>query len=184
MCKVRLVGGNRTKEIERKLISELMKNSRRSDRELAKAIGVSQPTANRMIRKLEQEGYVKEYTMIPDFYKLGYRLMALTFVKLKQEIKDSDASLIRRETLESLNANPVEIIMAERGMGLGANGAVISFHEDYSAYLEFLKNLKQTMDLQLETESFLVNLTEEIRYLPFTFSSLAKYLATQKKEKK
>jgi DNA-binding Lrp family transcriptional regulator len=30
------------KEIERKLISELLKNSRRSDRELAKAIGTSQ----------------------------------------------------------------------------------------------------------------------------------------------
>jgi DNA-binding Lrp family transcriptional regulator len=31
------------KDVELKLISELMKDSRRSDRELAKAIGVSSP---------------------------------------------------------------------------------------------------------------------------------------------
>jgi hypothetical protein len=43
------------KNIELKLISELMKNSRRSDRELAKAIGVSQPTVSRLIKKLENQ---------------------------------------------------------------------------------------------------------------------------------
>jgi DNA-binding Lrp family transcriptional regulator len=48
------------KDIERRLISELMKNSRRSDRELAKALGTSQPTITR--GKLEREGIIKEYT--------------------------------------------------------------------------------------------------------------------------
>jgi len=32
------------KDVKLKLISELMKNSKKSDRELAKVIGVSQPT--------------------------------------------------------------------------------------------------------------------------------------------
>lgn len=59
------------KNVELKLISELMKNSRRSYRELAKAVGVSQPTVSRTLKKLEKEGYIKEYTMIPDFLKLG-----------------------------------------------------------------------------------------------------------------
>ncbi len=54
------------KEIERRMLSELVKNSRRSDRELAKAIGTSQPTATRIRTKLEKEGYVKEYTSIPN----------------------------------------------------------------------------------------------------------------------
>jgi DNA-binding Lrp family transcriptional regulator len=57
------------KDIERRLISELMKNSRRSDRELAKALGTSQPTITRTRGKLEREGIIKEYTMIPDFTK-------------------------------------------------------------------------------------------------------------------
>ena len=55
------------KEVELKLISELMKNSRRSDREVAKAIGISQPTVSRTISRLEKEGVIKEYTIIPDF---------------------------------------------------------------------------------------------------------------------
>jgi DNA-binding Lrp family transcriptional regulator len=42
------------KDVQLKLISERMKNCRRSDRELAKVIGVSQPTASRLIEKLER----------------------------------------------------------------------------------------------------------------------------------
>ncbi|MFZ0965605.1 MAG: Lrp/AsnC family transcriptional regulator, partial [Candidatus Bathyarchaeia archaeon] len=59
------------KKVELNLISELMKNSRQSDRNLAKVIGVSQPTVTRIRNKLEKEGYIREYTMIPDFSKLG-----------------------------------------------------------------------------------------------------------------
>jgi len=72
------------KDVELKLIYELIKNSRRSDRELAKAIGTSQPTVSRMIKKLKKEGAIREYTMIPDFSKLGYKIMALTFCSLKE----------------------------------------------------------------------------------------------------
>jgi DNA-binding Lrp family transcriptional regulator len=66
------------KDTELKLISELMKNSRRSDRELAKVIDSTQPTVTRMRRKLEKSGIIKEYTMIPDFNKLGYKLCSIT----------------------------------------------------------------------------------------------------------
>jgi DNA-binding Lrp family transcriptional regulator len=54
------MGGQlRIKNVKLELISERMKNSRRSDRDLAKAIGVSQPTVSRMIKKLENEGIIK-----------------------------------------------------------------------------------------------------------------------------
>jgi DNA-binding Lrp family transcriptional regulator len=43
------------KDIERRLVSELMINSRRSDRQLAKALAVSQPTVTRVRAKLEKE---------------------------------------------------------------------------------------------------------------------------------
>jgi DNA-binding Lrp family transcriptional regulator len=73
------------KNIELRLISELMKNSRRSDRELAKALGVSQPTVSRTIKRLEEEGYIKEYTMIPDFSKLGYEIMGITSLNVEEK---------------------------------------------------------------------------------------------------
>jgi DNA-binding Lrp family transcriptional regulator len=78
------------KDVELRLVSELMKNSRRSDRELAKTIGVSQPTVSRAVKRLEKEGYIQEYTIIPNFVKLGYRILALTFVKLKQPLDEQE----------------------------------------------------------------------------------------------
>jgi DNA-binding Lrp family transcriptional regulator len=47
------------KDVELKLVAELMKNSRRSDRELGKAIGTSQPTVSRTIARLKREGGYK-----------------------------------------------------------------------------------------------------------------------------
>ena len=59
-------------DTELKVIIELLKNSRRSDRELSKAIGVSQPTVSRTIDKLKKQGYIKEFTIIPDFKKTWF----------------------------------------------------------------------------------------------------------------
>ncbi|MGD0160671.1 MAG: Lrp/AsnC family transcriptional regulator [Candidatus Bathyarchaeia archaeon] len=47
------------KDLEIRLISELMKNSRRSDRQIAKELGVSQPTVSRTIARLEKEGILR-----------------------------------------------------------------------------------------------------------------------------
>jgi DNA-binding Lrp family transcriptional regulator len=47
------------KDVELKLLSELLKDSRRSDRELAKVVGVSQLTVTRVRSKLEKSGVIK-----------------------------------------------------------------------------------------------------------------------------
>jgi DNA-binding Lrp family transcriptional regulator len=74
------------KDVELRLISELMKNCHRSDRELARALGISQPTVTRIRNRLEKEGVVREYAMIPDFRRLGYNLMGVTFFKLAEPL--------------------------------------------------------------------------------------------------
>ncbi|MBE0513125.1 winged helix-turn-helix transcriptional regulator, partial [Candidatus Bathyarchaeota archaeon] len=61
------------------LLYELMKNSKRSDRELAKVVKVSQPTITRMRKNLEKMEYIREYTIVPAVEKLGFELTALTF---------------------------------------------------------------------------------------------------------
>jgi DNA-binding Lrp family transcriptional regulator len=145
------------KDAELKLISELMKNSRRSDRELAKATGVSQPTVSRMIKKLESERVIKGYSLIPDFRKLGFEILALTFLDIKDE-----------PTMDSLQ----NVVMCERGLGLKNNCVLISLHEDFPSYLEFKRQLELLN--QSKSESFLVDLTDYHGFL--TFSSLAEYL--------
>ena len=72
-----------TKKKMMKLLLELLKDSKRSDRELAKVLGVSQPTVSRMRSKLVKEGVIKSFTVIPDFVKMGYEILAITLVKTK-----------------------------------------------------------------------------------------------------
>jgi Lrp/AsnC family transcriptional regulator for asnA, asnC and gidA len=76
------------KDIELKLVSELMKNSRRSDRELARTLGISQPTVTRIRTRLEKEGFVKEYTMIPGFSKLGFSIISIVFARFREPISE------------------------------------------------------------------------------------------------
>jgi len=172
------------KNVELKLISELMKDSRRSDRELARAIGTSQPTVTRIRTKLEKEGYIQEYTIIPNFRKLGYQILALTFVELKKVITPEEVEKAREIAKKVLKNELFEAVMAERGMGLGSTGVFISFHEDYASHLKFTQWLKQFGFLEIsKINSFLISLDDEIRYRPLTFSTLADHLATLKEKK-
>ena len=65
------------------LLLELLKDSKRSDRELAKVLGLSQPTVSRMRSRLVKEGVIKGFTVVPDFTKIGYEIMAITAIKMK-----------------------------------------------------------------------------------------------------
>jgi DNA-binding Lrp family transcriptional regulator len=164
------------KDVELKLIAELMKNSRRSDRDLAMAIGVSQPTITRLRQKLEEDGVIKEYTMIPDFGKLGFRIMAITFA-FSRALNKEEAEKAKKILIDSVKDKQFEFIMLERGRGLGFDAAIISLHEVYSSYLKVLEWLRGFDFLDVtKTDSFLINLEDNVRYRPLTFSTLAAYL--------
>jgi DNA-binding Lrp family transcriptional regulator len=167
------------KEIELKLIRELMMNSHRSDRDLAKAIGTSQPTVTRIRTKLEKEGIIKEYAVIPDFAKLGFELLAITLLKLKKLLGSEEMENARKVAKEKLNKATFSFFMLERGMGLGYHGAIISFHENYASYLSLIDWLRQFGFLEIsEIDSFIVNLKDKASYLPPTLSLIAKHLTT------
>jgi len=61
------------------VFSELLRNSKKSDRDIAKKLNISQPTVTRIRRKLETSGYISEYTIIPNFPKLGFEICAFIF---------------------------------------------------------------------------------------------------------
>ena len=165
------------KEIEKKMLSELVRNARRSDRELAKAIGTSQPTATRVRTKLEKEGYVREYTTIPNFSKIGYSILAVNFLKL-------DLRLVQdRKSLENFkpkhysvlaNNSGSAVVLINRGMGLGYDAVIVSLHQDYAGCDKFRDIIKEQMHAIItDLNTFLVNLNEEKASLPFSFALLA-----------
>ena len=177
------------KDVELRLIVELMKNSRRSDRELAKALGVSQPTVSRLIGKLQKEGVIKEYTMIPDFRKLGFNLMSIITFKLKP-ISYEQLQELHRAARELDNREHRPFLMIMEGVGLGRNLAILSFHENYGDYATYIREMKDAgyssmkpfIDVQ-DVEGFLIDLNYEDHYQPITLSKIAYHLqATTVKE--
>jgi DNA-binding Lrp family transcriptional regulator len=171
------------RDVELKLISELMKNSRRSDRKLAKVVGVSQPTVSRLVKRLEKDGIIKEYTMIPDFRKLGYQLLALTFVKLREPLGSEETDKARKIAKQELEESPYGIVLLERGIGLGYDGVIVGLYEDYAAYTEHRNKLREYPFLEVtDVEGFLISLDDEVHYRPLTLQTLAKQLLAMKKK--
>lgn len=162
------------KVIERKMLSELIKNSRRSDRELAKAIGTSQPTATRIRSKLEKEGYIKEYTAVPNFNKVGYSILAMTFLKMDLKMTKEEYIKFKEIHFEAISKIPYTIFLMKTGMGLGYDAVIISLHPTYASCDRFRNALRDSMISNVsDVNTFLVNLEEEKNSMPFTFSILA-----------
>ena len=121
--------------------------------------------------------YIKEYTYIPDFVKLGYSLMALTLIKRAEGSKE-ESSLFKEANKYAVKMG-FDTVMAVRGMGFGYDAAIISFHENYSAFLERIREVKQFPGIDVEdVESFIVDLTDKELYRQLTFSTLANHMLT------
>jgi DNA-binding Lrp family transcriptional regulator len=172
------------KNVELKLIAELMKNSRRSDRELARILKVSQPTVSRLISRLEKEGVIKEYTMIPDFSKLGFNLMSLIMLELKA-LSTEELNELRQAAFELDNQKRRPHFMIMEGIGLGKNLAILSFYRDYGDYAAHIGDMKNAKNPAMKaykdvkgTECFLIDLNYKNHYQPITFSKIAANLQT------
>lgn len=72
-------------DVDRKIISELMKNARITYRELAKLLSLTDVAIIKRIRKLEQTKVVKKYTTIVDPNALGYSKISFTGINVKPE---------------------------------------------------------------------------------------------------
>jgi DNA-binding Lrp family transcriptional regulator len=68
--------------IDKKLLYELIKDSRTSLRRLAEELGVSPATLHNRLLRLMQEGVIKSFTTLIDYSKLGYSLTAIVMVKV------------------------------------------------------------------------------------------------------
>jgi DNA-binding Lrp family transcriptional regulator len=166
------------KNIELKLIAELMINSRRSDRELARAIGVSQPTVTRLRTKLEKERTIREYTAIPDFERLGYQIAAFTFLKLKTGISQERLEKERKRATEYMKNPPPEIVLFERGLGGPYQAIEVTFHRDYASFMRLKERVRQQGIFDdSRTMTFMIDLEDTVHYRYLTLSTLAKDFA-------
>ncbi len=71
-------------ELDRKILYELSKNSRESFRQIARRLGVSIATVINRVKRLEEDGIIKGYTVSIDAEKLGYDLTAVIEVSVSK----------------------------------------------------------------------------------------------------
>ena len=170
-------GGKRGNEMNSKLyclLLEYLKDSNRSDRELAKILGVSQPTVSRMRAKLIKDGVIAHFSAIPDLTKIGYELLAISFVKFDM----SNIANLEKGTQYWVQRHP-EIIFSARCEGLGMDAVTLSLHKSYAEYKQFFSNNKlQGARFVAEVNFVLVDIKSGIAK-PFSF----KYLAEKENKK-
>ena len=160
--------GHETRDKKLRLLLEYLKDSSRSDRQLAKILGVSQATVSRLKSKMLKDRMILHFSAIPDLGKMGYEIMAFSFVKFKLD----HVNQIQKMAHTWAESHP-EILFTSRAEGMGADAITISVHKNYAAYKEFLAQNRECWGDLMENVNFvLVDLHGEFTK-PLSFKSLA-----------
>jgi DNA-binding Lrp family transcriptional regulator len=156
------------KEKDLRLLTELLKGARRSDRELAKVLGVSQPTVSRQRMRLEKTGLIKEYTIVPDLRRMGFELLVFTFMSFAE-----DKPELFDKAREWAKKRPC-VIFANNGEGPGMNSVMISIHKNYSGYTRLVTELRRDWQPNLTNlQSFVISLDRtDLGIRDFSFRNL------------
>jgi DNA-binding Lrp family transcriptional regulator len=152
------------------LLHELIKGSRRSDRELAKLLKISQPTVTRKRTRLESEGYINEYTVIPNLVKMGYEIIAFTFLAF------TEAKVESLTKAREWGKRQPSIVFASDGEGLGMNSIIVSVHKSYASFSKLITDMRQDWQPNLKNvQSFILSMNRpELTVKPFSFKYLEK----------
>jgi len=169
------------KDVDINILSELLKNSKISDRKLAEKIQVSQPTVTRRRARLERKLSI-HYTSLPNFRKLNLEILAFNLIHWKPEKYESrpDKDAFMKRVLEFREKHP-NIILASDGMGLGFTRIAVTFHKDYTDYVKFANEFRSGWGEYIQKfESFIVSLESEKALRLLDFSHLAEYIRAVK----
>ncbi|UCH32404.1 MAG: hypothetical protein JSV05_03225, partial [Candidatus Bathyarchaeota archaeon] len=117
--------------------------------------------------KLEQEGLIRSYSIFPDWRKLGFEIMAFTFVKMNPEV--ISGKLIEKVG-EYVNKFPNAIFVSP-GEGMGLTGLIIALHKDYRHYAQQLGIFRSDWGKYLEDIQSFITVTNQgvIRELSFKY---------------
>jgi len=153
-----------------KVLQQLLRNSRKSDREHAKTIGVSQPTFSRIRNQLEKK-VIRGYSISPDLHELGFEMLAFTFLRIENP-KPEHLEKARQQGRQNPN-----VVFAALGEGLGMHSVIVSVHNDYAQYHNFLRQMKNDWaGVVAEVQSFIVSLHADAIAKSFSMKYLADIL--------
>lgn len=68
-------------DIDRQIVEALIRDSRSSLKELAQTVGLSSPSVSERLRRLEERGAIRSFTLDIDPTALGYPIQAIVRIK-------------------------------------------------------------------------------------------------------
>jgi len=81
-------------DLDRKILSILMRNSKKPYSEIAQELFVSSGTIHVRMKKLEQMGIVRGYKLDVDYAKLGYDIIAFLGIYLDKSSLYDEVSIL------------------------------------------------------------------------------------------
>ena len=128
--------------------------------------------------KLEKQGIIKEYTIIPDYSQIGLSLMSITFTKMKGQLSKEILEDYAKRAKNTLKENPSALILGNTGMGLNADYVAIALHRDYSEYSQFMRDIREYPNVDIDqSQSFVIDLSSKNHLQPLSLHYIAEYLA-------
>lgn len=127
------------KKREIQVLFELLKDGRVPDKHIAQKIKTTQPTVTRIRQKLEREGYIKKYSVLVDFKKVGITMIVVTMFKWADYSIEKEQEDARKEILKM-----PDMLSLSRGEGMrGKTNIIISAHEGFKSYEDFVRVLRK-----------------------------------------
>jgi DNA-binding Lrp family transcriptional regulator len=161
------------KPIDYKILSDLLRDSDISDRQLAKKLGKSQPTITRRRSRLEKT-MMEGYTIIPRLREMGFEIVAITFIAGRRNHLTGSKFEQAQEKARAWHSKHPNVLYAAAGQGMGWSGVVVSVHTSYSDYVKFKnEHDSEFREVLADTQSFLVDLNPKTTLKPFHLKYLA-----------
>jgi len=106
--------------------------------------------------------------------KIGFEITAFTFVK--HGIKYAN-SKVKKEALrkaEEWMMKQPNVVLAIQGQGMGWDAVFVSFHKNYSGFIEFMnKHNSELSELLVDCQSFISSINPATIIKPFNFKYLS-----------
>ena len=161
------------KPLDYKILAELLRDSKVSDRSLARKLGKSQPTITRRRSRLEHS-LIEGYTIMPRLEEMGFEIIALTFISGKRDQLGRGKFEEAQEKAKKWHDAHPNVIFASSGHGMGWTGVVVSLHTSYSDYVKFkAEHDAEFSEYLADTESFLMDLNPKTTLKSFHVKYLA-----------
>jgi len=126
-------------EKDQAILKELIKDSRKTTKAIARELDIPRATVHDRIVKMEQKKLIKKYTAIPDYSQLGVGVTAFILVQFSPQ-----EGMSQRETAEEISElkgiYEVHMISGEYDMLLKVRGA--SMEEIGKLVIDRLREIK------------------------------------------